>query len=109
VNFKLRTDDRRPINVDIAFPRLKVAVFVDGCFWHGCKEHRTIPVANRAYWAPKIEATASRDQDVVRRLEQAGWTVVRVWEHEDINSARNSIVDLIVALRIVTDQPEDGV
>src|SRR5579859_4803362 len=61
VNFKVRADDRRPISVDIAFPRRKVAVFVDGCFWHGCKEHRTIPVANRAYWAPKIEENARRD------------------------------------------------
>lgn len=68
--------------VDIAFTRVKVAVFLDGCFWHGCPEHGTVPSANRAWWVIKLEANAARDQDSTAFLESQGWMVLRFWEHE---------------------------
>jgi DNA mismatch endonuclease (patch repair protein) len=64
------------------FSRAKVAVFVDGCFWHGCPSHMTWPVANAAWWRTKIDNTRSRDRDTDLRLAEAGWTVIRAWEHE---------------------------
>lgn len=70
---------RRP---DIVFPAAKVAVFVDGCFWHSCPVHGTLPKANASWWAAKLRANALRDADTDRRLQEVGWHVVRVWEHE---------------------------
>jgi len=75
--------DRRR-RADIVFGPAKVAVFVDGCFWHGCPEHATWPKANDAYWREKIETDRQRDRDTDARLRAAGWQVVRVWEHEDV-------------------------
>jgi DNA mismatch endonuclease (patch repair protein) len=78
---------RRPVagirrEADIVFPRLRLAVFVDGCFWHGCPEHGSIPVRNDWYWKPKLEENRARDRDTNVRLEYAGWTVLRFWEHD---------------------------
>lgn len=67
---------------DVVFPGRRVAVFVDGCFWHGCPEHATWPKANAEWWRAKIEANVARDRDSDARLTEAGWAVVRVWEHE---------------------------
>ena len=67
---------------DVIFPKDKLAVFLDGCFWHGCIKCRTIPVTNRRFWERKIGANRKRDRRVVRDLKVAGWKVVRVWEHE---------------------------
>jgi len=72
---------------DVAFTRAKVAVFVDGCFWHACPEHGTKPKANAWYWVPKLARNVLRDNDTDRRLAEAGWAVVRVWEHEDPEEA----------------------
>lgn len=68
---------------DVAFTRARVAVFVDGCFWHGCPEHYRPPRSNSEYWSPKIERNRARDVKVDALLAAAGWTVVRAWEHED--------------------------
>ncbi|MEV1067321.1 very short patch repair endonuclease [Streptomyces sp. NPDC050263] len=68
---------------DLVFTKARVAVFLDGCFWHGCPEHHTVAVRNGGYWASKVERNRTRDVDTDRRLAEAGWTVVRVWEHED--------------------------
>ena len=73
--------------VDLAFMRARVAVFLDGCFWHGCPQHGTIPRANREWWERKLRSNIERDKDTDRRLAQAGWLVVRVWEHEDLEDA----------------------
>ncbi|GAA5161349.1 very short patch repair endonuclease [Ornithinimicrobium tianjinense] len=73
--------------IDIAFTRAKVAVFVDGCFWHGCPEHGTQPRANSGWWAAKLAANRARDEDTDRLLREAGWRVIRVWEHEDVATA----------------------
>ena len=80
VNYTVLDHPRRV--ADVAFPRLKLAIFVDGCFWHGCPEHASWPKTNAAYWLAKIEANRARDADTTTRLLAAGWHVVRVWEHE---------------------------
>ncbi len=67
---------------DFVFARQRVAVFVDGCFWHGCPKHCRMPKGNRSYWAAKIGNNIARDALVTRRLRRAGWRVLRVWEHE---------------------------
>lgn len=69
-------------SIDIAFPGKKVAVFIDGCFWHGCTEHRNIPVHNRDWWQNKIDQNRLRDRDTDEKLREAGWTVFRFWEHD---------------------------
>lgn len=86
---RYRVDYRLPLRglrrrADIAFPGPRVAVFVDGCFWHCCPEHGTRPVNNAAWWAAKLDANVARDADTDLRLAEAGWTVVRVWEHAEI-------------------------
>ncbi|MFF2373286.1 very short patch repair endonuclease [Streptomyces xiamenensis] len=68
--------------IDIAFPGPKVAVFVDGCFWHGCPEHATQPRANKDWWRQKLDKNISRDRETNERLDAEGWTVLRFWEHE---------------------------
>lgn len=67
---------------DIVFPKPKIAVFVDGCFWHGCSVHRQIPQTNREFWQKKIFGNMARDRKVSRRLRQEGWHVFRFWEHD---------------------------
>lgn len=93
---------RQPIaglrrQADIVFTRARVAVFVDGCFWHQCPEHATSPRANGAWWAAKLAANAARDQDTDRRLAEAGWRVVRVWEHEIPEEAARRVVAAVRA------------
>ena len=75
--------------IDIAFPSKKLAIFVDGCFWHGCPLHSHIPKSNIEYWQPKLKKNKQRDINTTRNLENKGWQVVRFWEHEiqDIASA----------------------
>lgn len=84
---------------DIVFTRAKVAVFVDGCFWHRCPDHATVPKSNRAWWRAKLEANVLRDRDTDRRLLETGWTVVRVWEHENPVSAADRIEYAIRGVR----------
>ena len=66
---------------DFVFRKERVAVFVDGCFWHACPRHGTMPRGNRAFWKAKLARNAERDREVSRALRKAGWTVLRVWEH----------------------------
>lgn len=77
--------------VDIVFPRRKVAGFVDGCFWHSCPIHRTIPKTNRDWWMAKLARNEARDRATDAQLEGAGWTVLRFWEHEDPTAVADSI------------------
>jgi DNA mismatch endonuclease (patch repair protein) len=76
---------------DVVFTKARVAVFVDGCFWHGCPEHATVAKANAEFWQAKIGANRARDCDTTLRLEAVGWTMVRVWEHEDIGTAADRV------------------
>lgn|SRR5579863_667092 len=71
-----------PGSPDVAFKRHRVAVFVDGCFWHGCPRHGTIPRTNTVFWLTKILTNRRRDRRVTRALRLSGWRVVRVWEHD---------------------------
>jgi DNA mismatch endonuclease (patch repair protein) len=77
------------------FVGAKVAVFVDGCYWHGCPIHGTKPKANASWWADKLMANIQRDRDTDRRMDEAGWTVIRIWEHEVPAEAANRIIDLV--------------
>jgi DNA mismatch endonuclease (patch repair protein) len=68
---------------DMVFTRARVAVYVDGCFWHSCPQHATVPKANRQWWVEKLAANVRRDRDTDRLLTEAWWMFVRIWEHED--------------------------
>ncbi|WP_273652947.1 very short patch repair endonuclease [Cellulomonas fimi] len=82
---------QRRRTVDVAFTRARVAVLVDGCFWHGCPEHGTKPRANSQWWTAKLAANHARDRDTDRLLGEHGWTVVRVWEHEAVSTAADRV------------------
>jgi DNA mismatch endonuclease, patch repair protein len=90
----------RPRRVaDIAFPRLKIAIFVDGCFWHGCPEHATWPKQNAEFWREKIETNRRRDADTDTRLQGLGWIVMRFWEHEVPSVAAETIMHVVLSSR----------
>jgi DNA mismatch endonuclease, patch repair protein len=85
--------------VDIIFPSAAVAVFIDGCFWHGCPKHGTWPKNNASWWRAKIRANVARDRDTDRRLRSCGWAVVRVWEHEAVELAATRIETIVKVRR----------
>ncbi|MFI8978322.1 very short patch repair endonuclease [Nocardia asteroides] len=92
--------DRPPIKgqrrrADVVFPRLHIAVYVDGCFWHRCPEHATDPKNNAQWWAEKLAGNVARDRATDAALAEAGWQVVRVWEHEDPRVAAEHIRALV--------------
>jgi DNA mismatch endonuclease (patch repair protein) len=78
-------------SADVVFPRARLAVFMDGCFWHGCPVHFVLPATNRSYWEGKISSNAKRDGDTDQRLREAGWTVLRLWEHEQPDVAADAV------------------
>lgn len=84
-------------SVDVAFPRARVAVFVDGCFWHGCPEHSRATKSNTGWWASKIAGNRGRDADTDARLVEGGWAVVRVWEHDDPVAAADLVEGVVGA------------
>jgi DNA mismatch endonuclease, patch repair protein len=77
---------------DIVFPRAKLAIFVDGCFWHGCARHRPLPRTNAEYWRMKIERNQARDIETDAALRKRGWRVLRVWEHDDPREVAEMVV-----------------
>lgn len=81
--------------IDIAFTRLRVAVFVDGCFWHACPDHVTWPLRNGSWWRDKLETNAIRDRDTDAALQAAAWTVVRIWEHESTEVAVQMVCEAL--------------
>jgi DNA mismatch endonuclease (patch repair protein) len=81
--------------VDVAFTRRRIAVLVDGCFWHACPEHGNSPKTSVWYWGPKLESNVSRDREVDRLLGAQGWTVVRIWEHEPVVVAADTIEQML--------------
>jgi DNA mismatch endonuclease (patch repair protein) len=83
--------------VDIAFPRARIAVFVDGCFWHSCPIHGTSPAANGAWWATKLATNQARDAVTDAHFTQLGWHVIRIWEHEDASDAADRIEQMVNA------------
>ncbi|MBX9387560.1 very short patch repair endonuclease [Streptomonospora nanhaiensis] len=85
---------------DMVFTRVKVAVFLDGCFWHGCPEHHTVAATNAGFWAEKVRRTRERDSETDRLLREAGWLPVRVWEHEDPEEAAHRVAELVRGRRV---------
>ncbi|EFH31552.1 conserved hypothetical protein [Streptomyces pristinaespiralis ATCC 25486] len=81
--------------IDIAFPGLRIAVFMDGCFWHGCPQHATSPKANASWWREKLDKNIARDIETTKHLEDAGWVVLRFWEHETPAQVANRIAEEI--------------
>ncbi|MFJ4485894.1 very short patch repair endonuclease [Streptomyces longwoodensis] len=94
--------------IDVAFPRAKVAIFLDGCFWHGCPEHATHPKANADWWRAKLDKNMSRDAETTQHLISAGWTVLRFWEHESVDEVARRVADVVAAKRGVSDRPPAG-
>lgn len=78
-------------NADVVFGGARIAVFVDGCWWHGCPEHRSLPKANRDWWDAKIQRTVERDRRNDAALAEAGWLAIRIWEHEQPSTAARRI------------------
>lgn len=86
--------------IDIAFTRLRLAVFCDGCFWHGCPLHATTPKTNRGWWMHKTAANRARDLDTDERLVDNGWTVLRIWEHVPMDDA---VVSVLARLQQISE------
>jgi DNA mismatch endonuclease, patch repair protein len=82
---------------DIVFPRARVAVFVDGCFWHRCPEHGVRPRTNSSYWDAKISSNVQRDTRNTQQLTASGWIVIRVWEHEPVQVAADRVQEAVAA------------
>lgn len=80
---------------DLVFTKARVAVFVDGCFWHRCPEHSTVPKANRRWWLNKLETNVARDRRVDQELRSAGWVVLRFWEHEAPEEVAGAVEDAV--------------
>ena len=89
LNYKLKG------NPDIVFPSKRIAIFVDGCFWHKCPKHFVKPKSNAEFWAKKIKKNAERDKEINKELECMGWKVLRYWEHE-IKSCKDNLVEKII-------------
>lgn len=92
--------DARPLpqlnrRADLVFTRAQVAVFVDGCYWHGCADHGTTARTNSAYWGAKIQRNQARDRETDTLLAEAGWTVLRIWEHEDASIAAGRVLTAV--------------
>ncbi|UFQ15858.1 MULTISPECIES: very short patch repair endonuclease [Streptomyces] len=84
---------------DIVFRPAKLAVFVDGCYWHGCPEHYVSPKTNSGYWSDKVARNMARDRDTEAQLREAGWTVLRFWEHEPPEDCAVKIAATAIHLR----------
>lgn len=90
------------IRPDIVFTRARVAVFIDGCFWHSCPEHGAAPRTNSTYWNPKLAGNAARDRRQTLALQASGWMVLRIWEHDSVEAACAAIVAALRSQRTRT-------
>jgi DNA mismatch endonuclease (patch repair protein) len=93
------------VRPDVVFTARKVAVFIDGCFWHVCPEHGRQPTTNEWYWTPKLRRNMERDQKVNAALADAGWQVIRLWEHESVSTAVEAVV---AALNLRSEDDSDA-
>lgn len=91
----VRIDAERPIRTDIVFPNARLVVFLDGCFWHLCPLHSSIPKTNRAFWVAKLQANERRDTEATITLRAAGWNVLRIWEHEGVQRSAEMIARVL--------------
>ncbi|GAB2592241.1 DNA mismatch endonuclease Vsr [Microlunatus antarcticus] len=94
----VRVPGRNRRTIDIAFTRARLAVFVDGCFWHGCPKHGTTPTHNSGWWATKLAANHGRDRDTDEHLAEEGWAVLRIWEHVPAVQAADQVEAVLDAL-----------
>ena len=104
-DYRLDLPSGRRVRPDIAFTARKVAVFVDGCFWHACPEHGSRPRANEWYWGPKLIKNVERDRVNDAALILAGWTVVRLWEHVPLDEAVTTVVTALAASGLAAAAP----
>lgn len=95
-DYFLKIEGARGVRADIVFPKRRLVVFVDGCFWHCCPEHGHAPRRNVDYWGPKLARNRKRDLLVTKSLMREGWTVMRIWEHVAPSDAADEIVELVV-------------
>ncbi len=98
-DYRLPIPGARPTRVDVVFTRARVAVFIDGCFWHGCPEHGRVPSTNAHYWPAKLARNRERDRRVTAGLEADGWTVVRAWEHEAVEGVVERVAAAVARAR----------
>ena len=96
---RYRVDVKLPGRPDIAFTRARLAIFVDGCFWHGCPVHGRTPNSNRDYWEPKLRRNVERDRANEEKLKEMGWIVLRFWEHEVKNDLAQTVERVLNELR----------
>jgi len=87
----------RRLKADIVFPRVRIAIFIDGCFWHGCVDHYRPATANAKFWSTKIAGNRQRDISSNLKLVEAGWTVLRFWEHEAPEQVASRIIAVLLA------------
>lgn len=106
VDYGLPFDRRR--KADVVFTRQRVAVFVDGCFWHGCPEHYRAPATNAGYWSAKVAANEARDRDTEARLQALGWLVLRFWEHEPAELVADAVASAVAERRTTRPRPSVG-
>lgn len=84
-----------PGRPDFVFPKHRIAIFVDGCFWHGCPLHASQPATNRAFWGEKLDKNKARDRLVTRKLKKNGWRVIRIWQHDLTSKGQERCVNRI--------------
>jgi DNA mismatch endonuclease, patch repair protein len=87
---------------DLVFTRVRLAVFIDGCFWHGCPQHHTKSKANGEFWSAKVHRNRERDVETTAVLREHGWTVMRFWEHDDLTVAAQQVAEVVHRLRAAT-------
>lgn len=97
-DFLLRAKGRS-VRPDVVFTRARIAVFIDGCFWHCCPEHGTQPRQNQSYWGPKLARNVARDRAVNEALAADGWLVLRSWEHEPVGEIADRVEDAVIEAR----------
>lgn len=95
-DYRVRAADRW-VRPDIVFTRHRIAVFIDGCFWHSCPDHSAVPSVNRDYWKPKLRRNQERDSENTDALAHAGWTVIRAWEHESPPVVADTVHSMVLA------------
>jgi DNA mismatch endonuclease, patch repair protein len=107
-DYRLDLETGRRVRPDIAFTARRVAIFVDGCFWHACPEHGRNPAVNDWYWSPKLRKNVERDRAADEMLAAAGWSVVRIWEHESLDAAVAAVVAAVGPRGPAVTEPESS-
>ncbi|MEU1211367.1 very short patch repair endonuclease [Streptomyces sp. NPDC005791] len=110
--YRYRLNERVPgmsrRTIDIAFTRVKVAVMIDGCFWHGCPEHATQPKSNAEWWREKLDKNMARDSDTTSHLVAEGWTVLRFWEHQSPAQVAEQVAEAVDRERPARRTTQEG-